>query len=57
MHPAMAELLDWLEDNRELREDQIDYGVHIQDGEYLEIRSFEVDVASDAHGPEGVCPA
>jgi hypothetical protein len=42
IHPAMAELLDWLEAHREVWEDQIDYGVHCQDGEDLEIRWVEL---------------
>ncbi|MEZ0070272.1 hypothetical protein ABIA32_006324 [Streptacidiphilus sp. MAP12-20] len=42
MHPAVAELLDWLEDNRETWERQIDYGLHCQDAEDLEIRWVEV---------------
>ncbi|MFC1435374.1 hypothetical protein ACEZDB_32510 [Streptacidiphilus sp. N1-3] len=41
-HPAMAWLWEWLEDNREAWEDQLDMGVHTQDGEDLEIRNFEV---------------
>ncbi|WP_431959363.1 hypothetical protein [Actinacidiphila sp. bgisy160] len=41
MHPAMAELYDWLEGNRDAWENQLDMGVHTQDGEDLEIRSVE----------------
>ena len=53
MHPAIAALLDWLEDNRDEWEAQLDYGVHIQDGEELEIRSFEVDAVLPADQAEG----
>jgi hypothetical protein len=38
-HPAVARLYDWLEYNRDAWEGQIDYGLHCQDGEDLEIRS------------------
>ena len=43
LHPAMAWLLDWLEEHREAWENQLDYGLHCQDGEDLEIRNVEVE--------------
>jgi hypothetical protein len=42
MDPAMRELYEWLDDNREQWEDQLNEGTMCQDAEDLEIRHVEL---------------
>jgi hypothetical protein len=42
IHPAIAALLHWLEDHRDVWEGQLDPSIHTQDGEDLDIRFIDV---------------
>jgi hypothetical protein len=42
IHPAIAALLDWLEEHRDVWEVQLDPSIHTQDGEDLDIRFIDV---------------